>query len=195
MRRTPIHHESHSSGILHSRLMPILACVIFSIFVIIAIINTFVSSKEYTADIITHDVKKLAEILHTIDNDCGILSFDYQRNPINFLNTVSFVSSEVGPVNLVHPENWKGPYLQDNPTIQNKEYVIIRTKYGYFITPDNGVKLPNGKIIGTDILINEDANIPEMMHDKDLLEYQGASLAVPLELKRLSMPVLPFALD
>ena len=61
----------------------------------------------------------------------SIYGFDYQKNPINFLNIKSFEGSEVTSMNLTFPDQWEGPYLSDNPTIQQKDYLIVKTKKGY----------------------------------------------------------------
>lgn len=183
MRRNSIHPECLcSSGVLNGYLMPLIAVIVFGIFVTIAVINTFVSSKEYVADIMQQDLQRLATIFKQIDQDCGILSFDYQRNPINFLTVGTFASSEVGSMNLIHADKWQGPYLKDNLTVQNKEYVIRKTKKGLFLTPDDEVKLPNGKIIGKDIVLDENADIGLMMHNDEQLSFKGKPLALELPL-------------
>lgn len=188
---------AHNSGLIRSSLMPILAISLFSIFVIIAIFNTFVSTKEYKGEIITKEIEQLADALKKIEKDCKIVSLEAQKNSINFLNVKSFAGSQVGPLNLKHPERWKGPYLETNPSMQGKEYLLIRTKKGYFITPGEGVKLPNGKIVGVDIKLDERADIEAMTKDEKQLGYKGKALAVPLIIKKrdpffLSAPSLDY---
>jgi hypothetical protein len=177
-------HVVHNSGVVRGSVMPLLAIALFCIFIIIAIINTFISSKEYEGELIESDVRRLAGMIQQIEKDCKILSFDGQKNVINFLNNKSFTGSEVGPVNLKHPDRWKGPYADHNPTMQGKNYLVVRTKKGYFVTPGEGVKLPNGKIVGTDINIDENADIEVMMKDDKMFRYKSKSLAVPLEIKK-----------
>jgi len=163
---------------------------IFSVFVLlffgvligIAIFNWKVSSKDYLADLISDELIKLTKVLERIDGDCKILSFDYQKNNINFLNVVKFIGSEVGSINLAHPDKWQGPYLDDNPTYLGKEYLVVRTKKGYFVTPPEGVKLPNGLIIGKDIMLDEDADISAMMDDEKILRLNDKPLAIPLNI-------------
>ena len=139
-------------------------------------------SRDHTIGLIANDVKRLTIIFKRIDDQCRILSFDFQKNPINFLNVKTFEGSEVGPMNLAYPDKWEGPYLDNNPTMQSKEYQIVRTKQGHFITPGDGVRLPNGKVVGTDIVLDEDADILHMMHDKNALRVRGVALAAPLPL-------------
>jgi len=181
----------HNSGLIRGSLIPVLAVTLFCIFIIIAIFNTFVSSREYEVDIIDRDVTRLAEVLKTIEKDCKIIRFESQKNSINFLNVKSFAGSQVGPLNLKHPERWHGPYLDTNPSIQGKEYLLVRTKKGYFVTPGEGVKLPNGKVVGVDIKLDEKADIESMMKDEKQLGYKGKALAAPLVIKKRDPYFLP----
>lgn len=126
------------------------------------------------------EVQMLVDILKKIDATCKIINFDLQKTPINFLNVKKFKGSEVGAMNLAYAEKWDGPYLKGNPTIQDKEYQIVRTKKGYFVTPGDGVQLPNGKVVGKDIILDEDANIGEMMFDVNVFMIDGKAWAAPL---------------
>lgn len=142
---------------------------------------------------IADDIERLATIFSKIDSTCGIISFDYQKNPINFLNVAHFVSSEVGSMNLKYPDKWQGPYLNDNPTMQGIEYQVVRTQKGYFITPgerierhngilkSKGVTLPNGKEIGKDIILEDTSDIAAMIKDPDALSYKGRPLAAAIK--------------
>ena len=61
---------------------------------------------------IAQEVVQLRDIFHRIHKTCVIIDFDEQKNHINFLNVEKFTGSEVGPMNLAHPEKWEGPYLE-----------------------------------------------------------------------------------
>jgi hypothetical protein len=87
-------------------------------------------------------------------------------------------------MNVAHPEKWEGPYLQDNPTMLGQEYQIVRTLKGHFITPGEGVRLPNGKVIGKDIILDEDADIASMMLDVNSLRFKDKPLAAPLNIRQ-----------
>ena len=117
-----------------------------------------------------------------IHKTCVIIDFDAQKNPINFLNVEKFTGSEVGPMNLVHPEKWEGPYLKENPTMFHIAYQVVSTKKGYFVTPGDGVTLPNKKVIGKDIILDQKANIDAMMANPQELMYKDRPLAARLEL-------------
>lgn len=174
----------HNSGLVRGSLVPVLAVTLFCVFVIIAIFNTFVSTRQYEGDIIERDIIRLADALRQVEKDCKIISFEAQKNSINFLNVKSFEGSQVGPLNLKHPDRWKGPYLDHNPSMQSIEYQLVRTKKGYFVAPGDGVKLPNGKVIGKDIRFDENADIDAMIKDEEQLKYKDKVFAAPLIIKK-----------
>lgn len=140
--------------------------------------------------VIANDILLLAEKLEQIHADCEIISFEHQKNFIDFLNVISFEGSEVGPLNLTYPKNWKGPYLKDNPTIQEIYYQVVKTKYGYFVVPGPNVRLSSGLVIGKDIIFDEDADIEKMIVDGQLRSRKGRPLAQPI-LKKLYYQPLP----
>ncbi len=145
----------------------------------------YLDSRLVTDSLIARDINTLAAVFKQIDQRCTIMGFDHQSNYIDFLNVVKFIGSEVGSMNLAQPENWQGPYLNDNPTMQGKPYQIIKTLQGYFIVPGNGVKLSNGTIIGKDIVFTQESNIRAMMRDpKALLGNGNRVLAAEITLAR-----------
>ncbi len=141
---------------------------------------TWYMMRENSAHIIAQDVEQLATVFDRIDKECGIIGFEQQKNPINFLTLKKDGISDgnVGSMRLEHPENWQGPYVDQNPTIQGKLYEIIKTRTGYFIVPGDGVKLPNGLIIGKDIRIDADSPIACMVdaQGKSATMFEGKSL-------------------
>ena len=165
-------------------LIPIASAFILACFVIIYFVGFIYQTKREAGTDIADDIEQLVSIFKKIDKDCSIISFDYQKNPINFLTVAKFVSSEVGSMNLAHPQNWKGPYVDDNPEMQGKVYQVVKTKQGYFIAPGEGVRLPNGKIIGKDILLDKKSDIFSMMGNPHELLYKNKSLAAPLKLSK-----------
>lgn len=132
--------------------------------------------------VIVDDITQLKAIFERIDAECGILEFDHEKNYIDFLTVKSFVSSEVGAMNLMAPEKWQGPYVQDNPTVQSKKYEIVRTKKGYYIVPGTGVQLSNGKVMGKDIIITSATDIEKLVAEADGLNYQGKALIAPIKM-------------
>ena len=164
------------SNKLQEKLIPIGVVILFISLIGITFVGFYIRSKKTIGRIIVHDVAQLATIFEKIHATCDIIDFEYQQNPINFLTIGTFVGSEVGPMNLAYPNKWEGPYLDDNPTIQQKEYMIIKTNNGYFVTPGNGVALPNGMIIGTDVHLDIQSDINQLVHD-NILRYKNKALA------------------
>jgi hypothetical protein len=167
---------------------PVLIVVLFTTIVVSTIVYVIYGTRENEGVMIATDIAQLATIFNRINTTCGIIGFDHQKNPINFLNVTSFVGSEVGPMNLKYPQKWQGPYLPNNPTMQAIEYQIVRTDRGYFITPGDGVKLPNGKIVGKDIILDEHAHIVALMADSQGLMFEEQPLAAPLHLHEIPVP-------
>lgn len=166
---------------MQKRVVVMSASILFLItLATVSIVNFFKTSDQVTGLVIARDIEKLTEIFQKIHATCHIIGFDYQKNPINFLNVKEFTSSEVGPMNLAYPKKWKGPYLDDNLAVQGKEYMVVKTNQGYFITPGEGVLLPNNNVIGKDIILDENANISAMLQDKNGLSYQGKPLAASM---------------
>lgn len=137
-------------------------------------------ASSYTSAFIAEDIKKLSKIFETINNEAKIVGFTQQQNVINFLTITSVEGSTIGSLEVAYPDKWAGPYIKDDLSMEGKEYMVVRTKEGYFITPGNNVTLGNGKKIGTDIVLTEDADILAMMQDRALLNYRGNPLAARL---------------
>jgi len=163
------------------QLTPILSGFVFVGLFMLSVVGLYFKSKRDIGFIIADDVAQLTAILDAIHKTCKIIDFDYQQNWVNFLTVGSFEGSEVGTMNLAYPEKWEGPYLRDNPTMQEKEYMVVSTDNGYFITPGRGVKLPSGKVIGQEIKLGRDANITQLIETGEL-RYRDKALAAPLDL-------------
>lgn len=141
--------------------------------------------------IIAQDIELLKKVFHQIDDDTSIIDFEHERNYIDFLTVVKFVGSEVGAVNLAKPENWKGPYLHDNPTYQEKYYEIIKTKKGHYIVPGYGIELSSGKVIGKDIMYDENADMEKLIQSDGALNYRGTPLGAHFKLNSETVLELP----
>ena len=147
----------------------------------ISIYKLYRTSTRSSDVIITEQVQKLKTIFDQIHKDCGIIDFEHEKNHIDFLTVKSFVGSEVGPMNLLYPRQWKGPYVQDNPTIQEEMYVILHNKSGYYIVPGDGVKLLNGKVVGTDVVLDYQTDMKQAMLQEDALKSESGVLAVKID--------------
>jgi len=140
----------------------------------------YISAKQVTDSLITQQVEQLAKILNEINDTCKIITIKHDKNYIDFLNIKSFVGSEVGPLNLAYPDQWKGPYLNENLSIQGKSYELVKAHGGYYVVPGEGVKLSNGKIIGKDIMFDSNTDIEQYINEQGGLEYENRPLAIPV---------------
>lgn len=163
-------------------LIPIVAASVFLLLLVVSFADLLYESKVDVGMSIAQDVAILRDVFHRIHRDCTIIDFDNQKNSINFLTVAQFVGSEVGPMNLVYPKKWKGPYVKENPTMQKVAYQVVVTNKGFFVTPGDGVKLPNGKIVGKDIVLDKNADIPALMRDPQALLFKDRPLAAQLVL-------------
>lgn len=166
------------------RMLFMLLSSILLIFLVISTVRYFLKDIHSVTDkIITEHIDVLAKIIETIDQKCRIIGFDHQKNYVDFLNVKSFSGSEIGSMNLMYPENWEGPYLETNLTIQEKPYMIVKTKFGYYLTPGEGVRLSNGKVIGEDIKLLESTDMNVLLNDPKALLSGSNNLAIKLDIK------------
>ena len=135
---------------------------------------------QVTARDITQDLNTLQVVFNKINKSCVISGFDNVKNQINFLTVKAFVGSEVGSMNLEKPSGWQGPYMQDNLTVQGKEYQVVHAKDGYFILPGDGVILPTRKVMGKDINVDETTEVQPLLATE--LMYKDKPLAVKLNI-------------
>jgi len=159
-----------------------LSAILLSSLLIVSIIMLWKHARHVTESVVVEEIQTLKKVFSQIHKDCYIKNFEHTRNYIDFLNVISFVGSRVGAMNLAYPKNWKGPYLKNNPTIQEKFYVLLKTKQGYFIVPGNGVRLSNGQIIGKDIKLNEKSNMYQLMQDPQGLWSKSGALAAEIKI-------------
>jgi len=167
---------------------PLVSIPVIAILLGIAIYNLKMTAKKNTGQLIANDIAHLTQIFKKINDDCYILKIEGQQNTINFLNVKKdgFVGSQVGPLNLAYPEKWQGPYEKKIFEVQDTQYVLVRTKKGYFITPGIGVKLPNGKIIGKDLKLDENTDIQKLVNSD--LSFNGKPLAAQIYIGRETIP-------
>ena len=161
-----------------------LVATIFSMLLVISLFMFWQQANKSTEMIIHQDVINLEKVFQKIHQDCKIVSFDHEKNYIDFLTVKEFVGDQVGSMNLGSAKFWKGPYLKENPEIQKHVYVILKNKQGYFIVPDDGVVLNNGKIIGKDILLHANTNMQKMMQNPNGLKSSAGCLAAQLKIEK-----------
>lgn len=162
--------------------IPMIAIGVFAVLFLISV-GMLVRQSSRSSDIlIVQDVQELKQVMQSIHQDCKILSLEHTKNYIDFLTVKEFVGSEVGAMNLAYPQNWKGPYVKDNPTVQQRQYVILKTEKGYFIVPGDGVKLGNGKKIGTDIVLDSSTDVAALLQDSEGLKSEQGSLGTRVDI-------------
>ena len=172
--------STRNSGISSQRFSQA-AILLFLILSVVSVYKLYQNSSASSDVVISGQVQKLQEIFQNIHKNCGIVDFEHERNYIDFLTIESFVGSEVGSMNLLYPKEWAGPYVEDNPTIQEKQYIVLRNKSGYFIVPDNGVKLTNGTVVGTDFVLDYETDMEQAMMSEDQLKSPSGILAAKLD--------------
>jgi hypothetical protein len=155
-----------------------LASVIFGFLFLLAVGQLLYQARTIADHVIADDIQRLGKIFATINDECKITGFEHQKNDIDFLNVEKFTGSKIGPMNLAAPQHWHGPYMKENPTVQEKPYQIVRTMKGYYITPGQGVQLSNKKVIGKDIILDENVDMDALLQDPQALQFKGKPLAV-----------------
>lgn len=170
------------SELVYGYIIYILMTLFLIFFSLIAMMGVWYRKKSVSGHVLLNDLDTLGRIFTRINKTAGIASFDHQKNWINFLQIKKdgFVGSEVGSMNLIYPDKWEGPYLDDNPTYNGREYQVIRTDQGYFIVPGKGVTLPNGKTIDKDIILDEKADMFALMKDPNGLEFDGKPVVLKI---------------
>lgn len=158
-------------------LMPLLTASLLAVLVVIAVYRYYTQMETIANDMIVDHVEELSDIFKKIDKECQIIGFEHEKNYIDFLNVAKFDGSEVGSMNLAYPSEWKGPYLKDNPTVQEKLYVVVVAKTGYYVAPGDGVVLANGNVIGKDIIITKDSDFDTLLSDPEALLYNNQPMA------------------
>lgn len=146
-------------------LLPIVTALFFVFLCGIAVYRYHRASRVMGDQVIVQHMQQFKDIFKRIDEQCTILSFDHEKNYIDFLTVKNFEGSEIGAMNLAHPENWEGPYMEAKPVVNDKQYAIVKTKNGYYVVPGDGIQLSNGKVVGKDIIINKDTDMEALLKD------------------------------
>ncbi len=165
------------------RYFTIFSASLLSIIVLFVFFKMYYTKPYFVASVMQSDMLHLEKILHDIDDTCEVLSLQDVSAPIDFLTVESFAGSMVGGVDLAHPKNWDGPYLEQNPIAQGKFYELAKAKDGYFIIPGKGVMLPNGAVMGKDIIISPKTSVEKLTQIGGFLNYKGIKLAIKATFK------------
>lgn len=156
----------------------------------LALYQYFFEARRTAIIHVLNQIVEVSAILEKIDASCGITGFELDKNYLTFFNVKAFVGAAVGSMRLKHPEKWAGPYTEENPTIQDKYYYVLKTaKNEYYLIPGDGVVLSDGKILGKDIMIDPETDIQALLKKEPALWVKEQPLIVPIKLRQ--MPLSP----
>lgn len=165
------------------RYFPIFSATVLGLLVIFFVLQVLHKKPYFVSGVIAQDLKRIVVALEEIDRHCNILSIAHTKSYIDFLQVEKFRSSEIGSLNLAHPKNWKGPYLDDTPEFQGKPYQMVQAKDGIFVLPADDCTLPNGIVIDKDFRISKDLVMSEMLKKGGKLNHKGVPLAAKISFK------------
>ncbi len=163
-------------------LIPKVVGILLIIFFIISALSLWRNSHINLDENIHHDVIELKYVLERIQKDCYIYKFEHEKSYIDFLNVIKFAGNNLGSIQLGFPENWQGAYLKNNPKIQDKFYMVLKNKQGYFVVPGDGVHLANGKVIGKDLILDQNSDMRKLMQDYEGLLSNSGVLATEIKI-------------
>lgn len=161
----------------------IFSATFLTVLMAIFLVRVFTDRTQVLTTVIQEDLANIEKILAQIDKECNILDIRSTAAVIDFFTVEKFSGSTVGPLNLAHPDKWKGPFLSQNPTIQQKFYEIVQAKDGYFVVPGQGVTLPNDLVMGKDVVIKNDTLVGPMLQRGGKLYHKGQACAVKIMFK------------
>lgn len=161
----------------------VFSATLLSVIVLFVFFKMFYTKPYFIASVMHNDMNRIEKILKHIDTSCEILGTQGGSAAIDFLTIKTFTGSMVGGVDLAHPKNWQGPYLEQNPTMQGRFYELAKAKDGYFIVPGKNVMLPNGVVMGRDLIVSHKNTVEKHTKTGGLLNYKGVKLAVKASFK------------
>ena len=127
-------------------------------------------------------VLNLSEIIEKIDSSCKIMCFAEDMNAIDFLNIKEFAGDHVGSMKVNAPQQWKGPYAEEISLYNGKPFNIFVHATGAYIVPGVGTILDDGKIIGKDIVFDENFDMENFCKTFDSLCPKGKRLIKKLKI-------------
>lgn len=169
--------EPKNKKIITHYVLPAVSAALLLLLFVVAIYRLKQDAQNFSNQLIVDHIEQLSNIFKRIDASCKIIDFEHEKNYIDFLNVSGFVGSEVGSMNLAHAERWEGPYLKENPTMQEQQYVIVVTPKGHYIAPGDGVRLANGKVIGRDIILDKNTDFEKLIKDPETLQFDKRPMA------------------
>jgi hypothetical protein len=142
----------------------------------------FLNNKNYQ-NAIFPDVKKIEEAIKNIHKNCIILNFLNENNPVDFLNVKEFSGNIIGSIQIEKPEKWEGPYLPSVILYKNKPFSIFVHKSGYYIVPGIETILDDEKVIGKDIIFNQETDMETILRQYPSLNPNGKALIKKIDIE------------
>lgn len=166
-----------------NRYIPFFVVLVTTSLIMLASLRTIYRTSDFTAAIISNDLSCIAHALTKLHTSCTIVSFEREHSPLDFLTMPSLPTfAKNKHLTVAQPEKWRGPYLTEIPTVQGKAYEICRAYDGYFLIPGRGVQLPNGLVMGVDLIITPEILVAPLLSTGKALNYKGEQLAKKLDL-------------
>jgi hypothetical protein len=161
----------------------VFSSTLLAFLLLVFFLKIYQDTSSVRVSVMREDLEILQQLLNRIDKECNILSIRSNGADLDFLTVEKFVGSTVGCLNLAYPKNWRGPYVQQDPTMDGKFYEIIHARDGYFIVPGRGVRLPNGLVMGKDVKFSDGARVGDLTKAGGALNYNGRVLGIKLNFK------------
>ena len=136
-----------------------------------------VRAPQWQVSVVQTDLHRIASALRALDTDCYITDMRVGLHPVSVLTRRSLAD---GPfyIELKESKNWKGPYLKNSPTLQDKPYQLLKTNKSLFVVPGEGVELPSGLVVGTDIEWHADTDVTALTRSGGSLFYKSGPVAL-----------------
>ena len=145
--------------------------------------KAYYGKPHFVSNLIKNDLGTINTALKEIDTQCNVIGIKDNGINLDFFTVKKFIGSEVGGLNLAYPNKWSGPYLNNNPTLQQKFYELVKGQDGIFIIPGRGVKLPNELTVGKEFQITNETSVQPMLLPGGNLFFRGTPLAKKITFK------------
>lgn len=134
-------------------------------------------SPQWRVSVVQSDLHRIAKALRALDRDCFICDMRVGLHPVQIL-TRTHANQNSMYIRLKNPEKWRGAYLEHVPTLQSKPYQLLKTNKSLFIVPGEGVTLPSGLTIGTDVEWHADTDVASLAAAGGPLFYKSGPVAL-----------------
>jgi len=137
----------------------------------------FMNYPSLKTRLVRRDMQRIVRALYQVDRYCHIETVTPGLHPLNFLTLPRPTERDFCGIELEFPKQWTGPYFSEVPVLDNTPYQLLKTEKGLFLVPGNGVRLPNGNVIGIDIVWHYTTEVAALAQQGGALWYDGIPLA------------------